>query len=254
MSERNVQWLAEAQVVSRILAQAPKIDKEKRVGPGEFAARQQKVIGAGRSRPTRPWSIRTSTQRRRTAPQEHEHLRRTGGRGDREEWSCAGRLEGGYVAEQLAPRSGAPVHKVEMLKLADEDYPIDAERVEDVIEAAAGGKPRRIGLLTPRAVFPLGIYDFLVEYLGDPARVVDAQEIYYKIKYEKSPLEMELIADASLICDEMLKAMLAVLKPGMLETQVAGWGCVVGQELGAEEFGFDDGHGGRSQPHADRWR
>jgi len=68
---------------------------------------------------------------------------------------------------------------------------------------------------------------------------VDAQEIYYKIKYEKSPLEMELIADASLICDEMLKAMLAVLKPGILETQVAAWGYVVGQELGAEEFGFD---------------
>ena len=46
-------------------------------------------------------------------------------------------LEGGYVAEQLAPRADIKVHKVEMLKLADEDYPVEAEKLEDVIEEAA---------------------------------------------------------------------------------------------------------------------
>jgi len=50
---------------------------------------------------------------------------------------------------------------------------------------------------------------------------------------------MELIKDASLICDEMLKGMLAVLRPGMLETQISEWGYLIGQELGAEEMGFD---------------
>jgi hypothetical protein len=148
-------------------------------------------------------------------------------------------LEGGYVAEQLAGRSGAPVHKVEMLKLADENYPIEAERVEDVIEAAAGGKPRTIGLLTPRAVFPLGIYEFLAKYAGPGGRIVDAQEIYYKIKYEKSPREMALIAEAGRICDVMLEGMLGVLRPGLLETQVAAWGYAIAEELGAEEMGFD---------------
>ena len=44
-------------------------------------------------------------------------------------------LEGGYVAEQLADRAGATVHKVELLQLADEKYPIRAERLEDVIRA-----------------------------------------------------------------------------------------------------------------------
>jgi hypothetical protein len=33
--------------------------------------------------------------------------------------------------------------------------------------------------------------------------------------------------------------MLAVLKPGMYETEVSAWGYAIGQELGAEEFGFD---------------
>jgi len=123
--------------------------------------------------------------------------------------------------------------------LADEEYPIDAERVEDVIEEAAGCKPDRIGLLTPRAVFPLSIYEFLAEYLGGYDRVVDAQELYYRIKYEKSEREMDLIAQASLICDVMLEGMLAVLKPGMYETQVSQWGYAIAQELGSEEFGFD---------------
>ena len=243
MSERSNQWLAEAQVVSRILAQAPKIDKEKRVGRAEFQARQRKVIAALVEADVDAAFVYSDEHYNGDVPylagNTNISVEPVAGVIGKNGFHVLAGLEGGYVAEQLTPRSGAPVHKVEMLKLADEDYPIDAERVEDVIEAAAGGKPLRIGLLTPRAVFPLGIYDFLVDYLGDPASVVDAQELYYKIKYEKSPLEMELIADASLICDEMLKAMLAVLKPGMLETQVAQWGYAVGQELGAEEMGFD---------------
>ena len=243
MSERSNQWLAEAQVVSRILAQAPKIDKEKRVGRAEFQARQRKVIAALVEADVDAAFVYSDEHYNGDVPylagNTNISVEPVAGVIGKNGFHVLAGLEGGYVAEQLTPRSGAPVHKVEMLKLADEDYPIDAERVEDVIEAAAGGKPLRIGLLTPRAVFPLGIHDFLVDYLGDPASIVDAQELYYKIKYEKSPLEMELIADASLICDEMLKAMLAVLKPGMLETQVAQWGYAVGQELGAEEMGFD---------------
>jgi hypothetical protein len=50
---------------------------------------------------------------------------------------------------------------------------------------------------------------------------------------------MELIRDANVIADAMMRAMLAVLKIGMLETQVAGWGYLVGKELGAEENGWD---------------
>jgi hypothetical protein len=37
----------------------------------------------------------------------------------------------------------------------------------------------------------------------------------------------------------MMRAMLAVLRPGMLETQVAGWGYLVARELGAEEMGWN---------------
>ena len=49
---------------------------------------------------------------------------------------------------------------------------------------------------------------------------------------------MRLIADACVIADAMLRAMLAVLRPGRLETEVAAWGAWVGRMLGSERDGF----------------
>lgn len=148
-------------------------------------------------------------------------------------------LEGGYVAEQLASRSGCTVHKVEMLQLADEEYPIAADTLEDVLTAANGGIfPARIGLLTPREIIPAAVMDYLRRLVGVD-NIVDIQLGFQQIKYAKSDREMELIRDAALIADAVMEAMLVTVKPGMLETQVAAWGYFVARELGAEELGFD---------------
>src|SRR3954447_5797531 len=136
-------------------------------------------------------------------------------------------LEGGYVAEQLADRAGAIVHKVELLQWAGEKSPIRAERLEDVIRAAAGKEVDHIALLTPRQVIPAGLVEYLQTSYGRNG-VVDAQELYFRVKYEKSEIEMRLIADACVIADAMLRAMLAILRPGRLETEVAAWGAWVG--------------------------
>ena len=146
-------------------------------------------------------------------------------------------LEGGYVAEQLAARSDAQVHKVELLQLADEKYPIRAERLEDVIAAASGKQVDHIALLTPRQVIPAAIVEYLEGLYGRDG-VVDAQELYYRVKYEKSEVEMRLIGDACVIADAMLRTMIAVLRPGRLETEVAAWGAWVGRMLGSERDGF----------------
>ncbi len=147
-------------------------------------------------------------------------------------------LEGGYVAEQLAHRADAQVHKVELLQLADEKYPIQAERLEDVLEIAAGKSVHTVGLLTPRQVIPDGIVRY-IEGLVGAEKVIDTQELYYRIKYEKSDIEMALIRDANRIGDAMMRAMLAVLRPGLLETQVAGWAYWIAKEMGSEENGWD---------------
>jgi len=146
-------------------------------------------------------------------------------------------LEGGYVAEQLAERAGAAVHKVELLQLADEKYPIAAERLEDVLAAAAGGPVDHVALLTPRQVIPAGLVSYLEGLFGREG-VVDAQDLYFRVKYEKSELEMRLIADAARVGDAMLRSMLAVLRPGRLETEVAAWGAWAGRMLGSEDDGF----------------
>ncbi len=236
-------WLQDAEKVAKVLKKAPAIDKSLRIGTDEFLSRQQKVIQALQEANIDAAVVYSDEHYNGDVPYlggcTNITIEPIAGVIGKNGFHIMAGLEGGYVAEQLAYRSGAKVHKVEMLKLADEEYPIAAERVEDVIEAAAGKKPERIGLLTPRAVLPTSIYEFLQQYIGQNGEIVDAQELYYKIKYEKSDAEMALTEQASIICDVMLEGMLAVLKPGMLETEVSQWGYAIAQELGAEEFGFD---------------
>jgi len=243
MTFRSTQWLEEAKTISKVLEQAPFIDKSKRIQTAEFKQRQQNVIDALVANGIDCAFVYSNEQYSGDVPYlggntniSIEPVAGVIGKGG---FHLLAGLEGGYVAEQLAPRAGIKVHKVEMLKLADEDYPVQAEKLDDVIEEAAQCRPKVIGLLTPRAVFPVDMYEYIQSYLGKSGSIVDAQLLYYKIKYEKSEAEMDLVRDASLICDEMLKGMLAVLKPGMYETEIAAWGYAIGQELGAEEFGFD---------------
>ena len=135
-------------------------------------------------------------------------------------------------------RANARVHKVELLQLADEKYPIRAERLDDVFEEAAGKRVSRIGLLTPRQVVPDGVISQLEKIVGKD-NVVDLQEAYQRIRYDKSDIEMALTRDASIIADAMMRCMLAVVRPGLLETQVASWGYWAAKELGSEENGWD---------------
>lgn len=228
--------------VEKVLAETPAVDKFFSIPTEEFAARQQKTYEALRERGLEVGFVFSDEHYDGDVPylggNTNIQVEQVAGVAGKTGFHIIAGLEGGYIAEQLASRANAKVHKAEMLKLADEEYPINAERVEDIVEAAAGGKVKQIGLLTPRQVIPAALVEHL-ESLYGRENVIDCQEIYYKIKYEKSDNEMRLIRDANVIADAMMRAMLTVLKPGMLETQVAAWGYFVGKELGAEEMGWD---------------
>jgi Xaa-Pro aminopeptidase len=229
--------------VEKILETCPTVDKSLAVERAEFEARQKRVANALAEKGLPVGFVFSDEHYDGDVPylggNTNVSIEQVAGVIGKTGFHITAGLEGGYIAEQLAPRAGAEVHKVELLQLVDEKYPIRAERLEDVLAAANGGvMPDRVALLTPRQVVPAGALEYLVDLLGEEG-IVDAQEIYYRIKYIKSDREMELIRDANVIADAMLRAMLAVLKPGMLETQVAGWAYLVGKELGSEENGWD---------------
>ncbi|MBI4530496.1 MAG: M24 family metallopeptidase [Candidatus Latescibacteria bacterium] len=228
--------------VEKILTNTPAVDKFFSIPTEEFVERQRKTYEAMYSHGLRVGLVFSDEHYDGDVPylggNTNIQVEQVAGVIGKTGFHIIAGLEGGYIAEQLASRAGASVHKVEMLKLADEEYPINAERLEEVIEEAAGEKVHQIGLLTPRQVIPAALVEYLEGLFGEE-NVIDCQEIYYKIKYEKSDNEMRLIQDANVIADAMMRAMLAVLKPGMLETQVAAWGYFVGRELGAEEMGWD---------------
>ncbi len=241
-SVRKLELESDFRKVLNIMSECPGIDKNLAVPPEEFARRQSAT-----------WQVLEQAGLDAGFVFSDEHydgdvpylggntnisIEQVAGAIGKTGFHIIAGLEGGYVSEQLASRARAKVHKVEILQLADEKYPIRAERLEDVLEETAGGKVRRLGLLTPRQVIPSGIVAALEKIVG-VENVVDAQELYQRIRYEKSDIEMALIRDATVVSDVMLRCMLAVIRPGLLETQVAAWAYWVAKELGSEENGWD---------------
>lgn len=228
--------------VERILADTPAVDVFFSLPTEDFVARQRRTYEALRQRGLNVGLVFSDEHYDGDVPylggNTNVQIEQVAGVIGKSGFHIVAGLEGGYVAEQLAERAQAKVSKVELFKLAGEEYPIEAARLEDVLEDAAGEKVHQIALLTPREVIPVALVNYL-ETLYGRDNVVDAQEIYQRIKYEKSDNEMRLIRDASIIGDAVLRSMLAVLKPGMMETQVAAWGYFVARELGAEEMGWD---------------
>jgi hypothetical protein len=240
--ERMDQWREEAGMIAKVLGKCEVVDKSFGVSTDEFLRRQSMVYKALEKQGIDVGFVFSDEHYNGDVPylggNTNISIEQVAGAIGRTGFHLIAGLEGGYVAEQLAHRSRSPVHKVEMLQLADEKYPIKAERLEDVLEAAAGGEVNNVGLLTPRQVIPDGVVRYLETLFGED-NVLDAQDAYYRIKNEKSDEEMRLIRDASKIADAMMRGMVAVLKPGMLETQVASWGYLIAKELGSEEMGWD---------------
>jgi len=146
-------------------------------------------------------------------------------------------FEGVYIAGQLAKRAGIMVYPTESLQLADEIYPVEGFAFRDILERIAGGKVNRIGLLTPRQVIPDAVVTSLEEIVGKE-NVIDTQLPFQKIKNVKSINEMRLIEDAAYVTSLALRAMLAVMEPGMDETEVAAFGDMLAKWMGCERQGF----------------
>jgi len=226
-----------------VLKKTPRIDPTLRIGKAEFQERCRKVQNVLLENGYDVGLVFSDEHYCGDVPylggNTNIHIEQVAGIVGKTGFHLVAGLEGGYAAEQLSPRSGAIIHKAEILQLADEKYPVSAERLDEILLAANGCvMPKNIALLSPRQVIPAALIDNCCVLIGSE-NIVDAQELYWKIKYEKSPMELALIKAASTIADAVMETLLQVMRPGLLETQVAAWGYFVARELGAEELGFD---------------
>src|SRR5438093_707398 len=145
---RRDQLRGEFSRVEHVLEATPSIDKTLAVSTEEFRARQAAVAEAVAQRGFTVGFVFSDEHYDGDVPylggNTNISIEQVAGIIGPQGFHVVAGLEGGYIAEQLAPRAGATVHKVELLQLADEKYPIAAERLEEVIEAAAGLRVDRI--------------------------------------------------------------------------------------------------------------
>ena len=119
-----------------VLSRAPRIDKSLRVERPEFERRQKAVWEALEKAGFDAGIVYSDEHYHGDVPylggNTNISVEPVGGIVGKNGFAILAGLEGCYVAEQLSPRSGCKVGRVELLKLADEEYPVEADRIEDV--------------------------------------------------------------------------------------------------------------------------
>ncbi len=149
--------------------------------------------------------------------------------------------EGGHVIEECVRTSGAGIALLREFQISDEDYRFakfgSLEDLAGRLVPQRAGRPVRITILSSGQFIP---YDHVLMLQGrfGADNVVFDTELLRRIKYEKSPAELEIIGRANRIADAAFLGMLAVLAPGVRELDVAAAGDYVMKKLGAKRTGF----------------
>lgn len=234
-------WTQQAKIICNVLEKAPSFHKDYFLPAEEFTLRQQKVFEMLKQEGYDCGIVYSDEHYCGDVPylagNNNIHVEPVAAVLAKNGLYLIAGLESGIVAEQFCHRSGVKLRKVDILQIDNPEYPENLLSPADIIKEACGEKPKKIALLTSRSILPLGFYRVLERYVGAKG-IVDLSQKYYEIKYEKSEREMHLIEESCRISDVMLEGMLRILRPGLTEAQIAGWGYEIANELGAEEMGF----------------
>lgn len=121
-------------------------------------------------------------------------------------------------------RSRIPTIKqiLEYRESAEPDYPgMKLDTFADAFAAASGGKRvRRIGV-AGFAVMPVTVYEALKRAMPE-AELIRADHLMNRMRFIKSPEEIELQRESYRIAELALGAALEEMRPGMTELQVVG--------------------------------
>lgn len=122
------------------------------------------------------------------------------------------------------------------LSIPEDYHNLEFHDLRDVFEEAAGGKVRRIGVLTEGAILPLGIKDLVAQ--ATEAEVVDADDFLIEARYYKSDAELDMVRISTQLSAWALEAAFRFLRPGMRELEVASIADFVMRYMGADRLGF----------------
>lgn len=149
--------------------------------------------------------------------------------------------EGGHVVEEGVRESGAGLALLREFQISDEDYRFAKfGRLEDVVAGlvpARAGKAVRIAVFSSAQFVPHDHVNMLTGRFGGDNVVFDT-ELLRRIKYEKSPAELDLVGAANAAADAAFLGMLAALEPGVRELDLAAAGDYIMKRLGAGRTGF----------------
>ena len=145
--------------------------------------------------------------------------------------------EGGHVMEEAAERSGAKIFLLQEFQISDEEYRhAHFTSLEEVLASLGAQGAKKVAMLSSPEFLPLSQYRLFAERFGDG--VTFDPLISQLVKYEKTHSELRVCAQANTIADAGMRGMLAALRPGITEIEIAGLGDFIMKELGAGRTGF----------------
>lgn len=131
-------------------------------------------------------------------------------------------------------------HFVDAFTLPGEYYEgVVSESLVECIQKYVGKEIKAIGCMTANDIIPCEFYKMFTSDVAPSAKFVDASSILADLRYEKSENEFACMAIADKIACAAVRAMLAVIKPGLRETQVAAVADFVIKSLGGDGYGIE---------------
>ncbi|MCK5736662.1 MAG: M24 family metallopeptidase, partial [Spirochaetaceae bacterium] len=149
--------------------------------------------------------------------------------------------EAGLVARESGKGKRVSVAFVEEFAIPDEHYEGAVyHTLEKLLKTSAGKDSiKKIGLLTGKDLIPVSLLENLKKSVPEDVEFVNAEDILKELRLEKSESEFACMKQANIIACAAMRAALAVIKPGLKESQLAAVGDYVMKSLGAQGYGVE---------------
>jgi len=148
--------------------------------------------------------------------------------------------EAGKLASEVSRGQNIKVYFVKEFSIPEEYYEgITYYSLRDIINENFDKPIRKVGFLTSLNIIPSHLLDIFKNSFDKNVEFINASDILRNQRYEKSKSEFSCMAQANKIANAAARAMLAIIKPGLRESQVAAVGDYVMKSLGADGYGFE---------------